>query len=167
MPQTITNIPRCLPQILTIPKFWYHLAHSFSQKTKLKKWHQNSWHWQKSSQSSKIFVTSRGICRGVGVSSRKGEHFSILDKNGAHKNKACLTYICWNAFCVSILWHQRLFVQKSGVDVQTGFIAYFWRKGLGIEPSAAAAWQAAVSLMYRGANQGFFQGTNVTSQSFL
>ena len=30
MPQTITNIPRCLPQILTVPKFWYHLAHSFS-----------------------------------------------------------------------------------------------------------------------------------------
>ena len=32
MPQTITNIPRCLPQILTVPKFWYHLAHSFSCK---------------------------------------------------------------------------------------------------------------------------------------
>ena len=32
MPQTITNIPRCLPQILTLPKFWYHLAHSFSWK---------------------------------------------------------------------------------------------------------------------------------------
>ena len=32
MPQTITNIPRCLPQILTVPKFWYHLAHSFSRK---------------------------------------------------------------------------------------------------------------------------------------
>ena len=32
MPQTITNIPRCLPQILTLPKFWYHLAHSFSPK---------------------------------------------------------------------------------------------------------------------------------------
>ena len=44
--------------------------------------------------------------------------------------KIALTYICWNAFCV-ILWHQRLFVQKSGADVQTGFIAYFWRKGVG------------------------------------
>ena len=32
MPQTITNIPGCLPQILTVPKFWYHLAHSFSCK---------------------------------------------------------------------------------------------------------------------------------------
>ena len=32
MPQTITNIPRCLPQILTVPEFWYHLAHSFSRK---------------------------------------------------------------------------------------------------------------------------------------
>ena len=32
MPQTITNIPRCLPQILTVPEFWCHLAHSFSHK---------------------------------------------------------------------------------------------------------------------------------------
>ena len=32
MPQTITNIPRCLPQILTVSKFWYHLAHLFSRK---------------------------------------------------------------------------------------------------------------------------------------
>ena len=32
MPQTITNIPRCLPQILTVPKFWCHLAHSFPRK---------------------------------------------------------------------------------------------------------------------------------------
>ena len=32
MPQMITNIPRCLPKILTVPKFWYHLAHSFSSK---------------------------------------------------------------------------------------------------------------------------------------
>ena len=99
MPQTITNILSCLPQIFTVPKFWYHLAHSFSckkcpfllrqgflrgrgrppkakrdifpEKTKLKKWHQNSWHWQKSAQSSGIFVTSRGICQSMGVSSRE------------------------------------------------------------------------------------------------
>ena len=32
MPQTIRNIPRCLQQILTVPKFWYYLAHSFSRK---------------------------------------------------------------------------------------------------------------------------------------
>ena len=32
MPQTITNIPRCLPQILTLPMFWYHLANSFSRE---------------------------------------------------------------------------------------------------------------------------------------
>ena len=88
MPQTITNIPRCLPKILTVPQFWYHLAHSFSrkkvpfdfEKMKLKKWHQNSWHWQKSAQSSEIFVTSRGISQSVGVSSRKGEHFPIWTK---------------------------------------------------------------------------------------
>ena len=35
MPQTITNIPRCLPQILTLPKFWCHLEHSFSRKMSL------------------------------------------------------------------------------------------------------------------------------------
>ena len=32
MPQTITNIPRCLPQILTVPEIWCHLAHSFCCK---------------------------------------------------------------------------------------------------------------------------------------
>ena len=57
----------------------------FSEKTKLKKWHQNSWHWQKSAQSLEIFVTSHGICRGVGMSSRKGEHFPFWKKNGAHQ----------------------------------------------------------------------------------
>ena len=62
-------------QILTVPELWYHLAHSFwrknvpfdferafweaegalskpkghfSSKMKLKKCHQNTWHWQKS-----------------------------------------------------------------------------------------------------------------------
>ena len=64
----------------------------FPEKMKLKKWHQNSWHWQKSAHSSEIFVASRGICQSVGVSSRKRGTFSILDKNGAHKNKASLTY---------------------------------------------------------------------------
>ena len=34
-------------------------------------------------------MTSRGICQSVGVSSRKGEHFPFLNKNGGHKNKAC------------------------------------------------------------------------------
>ena len=29
---TDTNIPRCLPQILTVPQFGYHLAYSFSCK---------------------------------------------------------------------------------------------------------------------------------------
>ena len=51
-----------------------------SKKTKLKKWHQNSWHWQKSAQSSEIFVTSHGICQSVGASSRKRWTFSFLDK---------------------------------------------------------------------------------------
>ena len=34
-------------------------------------------------------MTSRGICQSVGVSLRKGEHFTFWTKNGAHKNKAC------------------------------------------------------------------------------
>ena len=34
-------------------------------------------------------MTSHGICQSVGVSSRKGEHFPFLNKNGAHKNKVC------------------------------------------------------------------------------
>ena len=59
----------------------------FSEKTKLKKWHQNSWHWQKSAQSSEIFVTSRGICRGVGVSSRKGDHFPFWSELVRTKKK--------------------------------------------------------------------------------
>ena len=52
----------------------------FSEKMKLKKWHQNSWNWQKSAQSLDIFVTPRGICQSVGVSSRKGEHFPFWTK---------------------------------------------------------------------------------------
>ena len=52
----------------------------FSDKTKLKKRDQNCWHWQNSAQSSEIFVTSRGICPSVGVSSRKGEHFLFWTK---------------------------------------------------------------------------------------
>ena len=43
MPQTITNIPRCLPQILTLPKFWYHLAHSFSRKNVPFDFERSSW----------------------------------------------------------------------------------------------------------------------------
>ena len=42
---------------------------------------QNSWDWQKSAQSSWIFVTSRGICQSVvGVSLRKGDHFPFWTK---------------------------------------------------------------------------------------
>ena len=83
---------------------------------KLKKWHHNSWHCQKSAQSSEIFVTSRGICRSVGVSSRKRWTFSILDKNSAHKNKACIMntarrfqdwcsrYLHHNANLYAVVW---------------------------------------------------------------
>ena len=62
----------------------------FLEKTKLKKWHQSYWHWQKSAQSLEIFVRSCDICRGVGVSSRKGEHFSFLTKMVRTKIKPVL-----------------------------------------------------------------------------
>ena len=52
----------------------------FPKKMKLKKGHQNSWHWQKSAQSSEIFVRSRGICQNVGVSWRKGENIPFWTK---------------------------------------------------------------------------------------
>ena len=52
----------------------------FYEKMKLKKSHQNSWNWQKSAQTSEIFVMSRGICQSMGVSSRKGEHFRFWTK---------------------------------------------------------------------------------------
>ena len=51
-----------------------------SEKSKLNKWHLNSCHWQKSAQSSEIFVISRGICRSVGMSLRKREHLPFWTK---------------------------------------------------------------------------------------
>ena len=62
----------------------------FPSKMKLKKWHQNSWHWQKSAQSSEIFVKTLGICQSVGVSSRKGEHFPFWTKKVRTKIKPVL-----------------------------------------------------------------------------
>ena len=91
MPQTITNIPRCLPQILTLPKFWYHLAHSFSRKNvpfdferafweaegalpkpkgpgfqenECDKWYQNSRTGKICGRQGGIFVIVCGICGG-------------------------------------------------------------------------------------------------------
>ena len=57
----------------------------FSKKMKLKKWHQNSWHWQKSAQY--IRDVSWHLSK-RGSELEKRWPFSILDKNGAHKNKA-------------------------------------------------------------------------------
>ena len=42
-----------------------------------------------------VLMNIRAICQCVGVSSRKGEHFPFLDKNGAHKNIACLGVVVW------------------------------------------------------------------------
>ena len=80
----------------------------FYEKTKLKKWHHNSWNWQKSAQSSEIFVTSRGICRGVGSELEKRRPFSILDKNGAHKKKA------WDSTCEYCGWLELLHLGSCG-----------------------------------------------------
>ena len=90
LPRSLVRRPKCtfswksnfVMNTFCLWNFWQNLP----------LWHQNSWHWQKSTQSSEIFVTSRGICQIVGVSSRKGDRYSILDKNGAHQNKACSIY---------------------------------------------------------------------------
>ena len=75
---------------------------------KLKKWHQNSWHWQKSAQSSEIFVISRGICRGVGVSSRKGNHFPFWTKMVRIKIKPALKSI--------VIYHVKLWVHMTTIS---------------------------------------------------
>ena len=62
----------------------------FPSKTKIRKRHQNSWHWQKSAQLSRIFVTSRGICQSVGMNLKKGGHFPIWTKKVRTKIKPVL-----------------------------------------------------------------------------
>ena len=91
MPQTITNVPRCLLQILTLPKFWYHLAHSFSRKLALAKVcsvlgniHDVSWHLSKHESELK----------------KRWWAFSFSDKNCVHKNEACAS----NTQCQIIIW---------------------------------------------------------------
>ena len=116
MPQTITNIPRCLPQILTVPKFWYHLAHSFSRKNVPFDFERAFWEAEgalskpkgpffrenEAQEMTPKLLALAKVCSVLGnirdVSwhlSKRGSElekrctFSILDKNGAHKNKAC------------------------------------------------------------------------------
>ena len=116
MPQTITNIPRCLPQILTLPKFWYHLAHSFSHKNVPFDFERAFWEAEgalpkpkgpffrenEAQEMTPKLLALAKVCSVLGnirdVSwhlSKRGSElekrwtFSFLDKNGAHKNKAC------------------------------------------------------------------------------
>ena len=115
MPQTITNIPRCLPQILTVPKFWYHLAHSFSRKNVPFDFERAFWEAEgalskpkgpfsrenEAQEMTPKLLALAKVCSVLGnirdvswhLSKRESElekrwTFSILDKNGAHKNKA-------------------------------------------------------------------------------
>ena len=115
MPQTITNIPRCLPQILTVPKFWYHLAHSFSRKNVPFDFERAFWEAEgalskpkgpfsrenEAQEMTPKLLALAKVCSVLGnirdVSwhlSRRGSElekrwtFSFLVKNGAHKNKA-------------------------------------------------------------------------------
>ena len=112
MPQTITNIPRCLPQILTVPKFWYHLAHSFSRKNVPFDFERAFWEAEgalpkpkgpffreneaqemtpKLLALAKVCSVLRNIRDVSWHLSRRGSELekrwtiSILDKNGAHK----------------------------------------------------------------------------------
>ena len=80
---------------------------------KLKKWHQNSWHWQKSAQSLEIFVMSRGICQSVGVSSRKGAHFPFWTNMARTKIKPGLNMLCWSRNCCYVCNKARQ--QRRGV----------------------------------------------------
>ena len=108
MPQTVTNtvrILRCFLQILTVPQFWCHLAHSFERafleaegalpkpkgqffpkKNEAKEMTPKLLAKAKvCSESLEIFVTSCGICRSVGVSLRKREHKAFGQTRSAQK----------------------------------------------------------------------------------
>ena len=116
MPPTITNIPRCIPQILTVPKFWCHLAHSFSRKNVPFDFERAFWEAEgalpkpkgpffrenEAQEMTPKLLALAKVCSVLGnirdVSwhlSKRGSElekrwtFSILDKNDAHKNKAC------------------------------------------------------------------------------
>ena len=118
MPQTITNIPRCLPQILTVPEFWCHLAHLFSCKNVPFDFERAFWEAEgalskpkgpfsrenEAQEMTPKLLALAKVCSVLGnirdVSwhlSKRGNElekrwtFCILGKNGAHKNKACFT----------------------------------------------------------------------------
>ena len=96
-------------------------------KMKLKKWHQNTWHWwQKSAQSSWIFVTSRGIYQSVGVSSRKGEHFPFWTRKMRSKIKPGLTTLLLS-FTAGHQghWQKSLPVKKEKKWSRNAFLAHF------------------------------------------
>ena len=130
MPQTITNIPRCLPQILTVPKFWYHLTHLFSCKNVPFDFEMAFWEAEgalskpkgpflreneaqemtpKLLALAKVCSVLGNICdvswhlSKLGSELEKRWTFSILDKNCAHKNKAWFKSIFIEFFVSDIL----------------------------------------------------------------
>ena len=120
MPQTITNIPRCIPQILTVLKFWCHLAHSFSRKNGPFDFERAFWgaegalpkpkgpffqENEAQEMTPKLLALAK-VCSFLGnirdVSwhlSKRGNElekrwtFPFLGKKGAHKNKAWATQL--------------------------------------------------------------------------
>ena len=66
MPQTITNIPRYLSQILTLPKFWYHLAHSFLRENEAQEMTPKLW------QCQNLRKATGNICDRLWHLSRRG-----------------------------------------------------------------------------------------------
>ena len=124
MPHTITNIPRCLPQILRVPKFWYHLAHSFSRKNIPFDFVRAFWEAEGAlsepkgpffqeneaqEMTPKLLALAKvcSVLRNIhdvswhllerGSELDKRWTFSFLDKNGGHKNKACPQATAWRA----------------------------------------------------------------------
>ena len=102
-------------QILTVPKFWYHLAHSFSRKNVPFDFERAFWEAEgalskpkgqffrenEAQEMTPKLLALGKVCSVLGnirdvlwhLSKRGSElekrwTFSILDKNGAHKNKA-------------------------------------------------------------------------------
>ena len=131
MPQTITNIPRCLPQILTVPKFWYHLAHSFSRKNVPFDFERAFWEAEgalskpkgpffrenEAQEMTPKLLALAKVCSVLGnirdiswhLSKRGSElekrwTFSILVENSAHKNKAWIIYYMWDLRLVDDVW---------------------------------------------------------------
>ena len=157
MPQTITNIPRCFPQILTLPKFWYHLAHSFSRKNgpfgfgrapsdsqkvlskskgpflcenEFAKWYQNFGAVKIFGRQRGIFVIVCGICYGVDKMQFSKWHNWPKKPRKCCTKKACFSITQgWN-----LLQRRKLLAQMRRRRLKTALLhptaaKMMWRRG--------------------------------------